>query len=133
MIKEEKDLTNAEIAELGNIPLPTVTRVFNGQTLNPTFETFVGIARAMGVSLDELAGFKQPDEQPIPSPIINTLDSYSELLKEKNERIQELKEDKYIIRKEKYKLISILVGIITILVMLFGFDIANGHFGYFRH
>lgn len=133
MIKETKDLTNAEIAELGNIPLPTVTRVFNGQTLNPTFETFVGIARALGVSLDELAGFKQPDEQPIPPPIINTLDSYSELLKEKNDRIQELKEDKCIIRKEKYKLITILVCLIVMLLIMFGIDIMNGHFGYFTY
>ena len=87
MIKEEKGLTNTEIAELGDIPLPTITRVFNGQTLNPTFETFVGISRALGVSLDELAGFKQPDEQPLASPIVNTLSSYSELLKEKDNRI----------------------------------------------
>ena len=56
MIKEDKNLTNMEIANLSNIPLATITRVFNGQTPNPTFETISRIAIGMGVSLDELCG-----------------------------------------------------------------------------
>lgn len=126
MIKEEKGLTNTEIAELGDIPLPTITRVFNGQTLNPTFETFVGISKALGVSLDELAGFKQPDEQPLAPPIVNTLSSYSELLKEKDDRIEELKKDKQILRR-------LLILAICFVLIFLTVDILNGHFGYFRH
>ena len=87
MIKEEKDLPNVEIAKLSNLPLATITRIFNGSTLNPTFETIVQIAIALGVSLDEIAGLKQADEPPIASPIESTLVSYSELLKEKDDRI----------------------------------------------
>lgn len=133
MIKEEKALTNLEIATLSNIPLPTITRVFNGQTPNPTFETISRIAFALGASLDELSGLKQPDEQPISSPIENTLNSYAELLKEKDDRIKELKEDKSVIRNEKYKLVGMLVGIIAAILILFTVDIFNGHFGYFRY
>ena len=133
MIKEEKGLTNAEIATLSNIPLPTITRIFNGSTLNPTFETISQMAIALGASLDELIGIKQPDAPPVSSALENTLNSYSELLKEKDNRIQELKEDKEVIRKEKYKLISVLVGIIASLIVLFAVDIVNGHFGYFRY
>jgi transcriptional regulator with XRE-family HTH domain len=133
MIKEEKDITNAEISNLSNIPLPTNTRVFNGQTPNPTFETISRIAIALGVSLDELVGLKQHDETTISSPIETTINSYSELLKEKDDRIKELKEDKRVIRNEKYKLIGLLVGIITAILILFGVDIFNGHFGYFKY
>lgn len=133
MIKEEKELTNAEIAKLGNIPLPTVTRVFNGQTLNPTFETIVGIARGMGVSLDELSGFKQPDEPPLTVPIIDTINSYSELLKEKDIRIEQLLEDKKTLRNEKYKIFGLLIGIILTLLVVIVVDVMNGHFGYFRY
>ena len=133
MIKIEKGLTNAEISKLGNIPLPTVTRVFNESTANPTFETLAGIARALGVSLDELAGFKQPDAQPLAPPIVDTLNSYSELLKEKDIRIEQLMEDKRIIRNEKYKLIGLLVGVITAMLVIIVFDLFNGHFGYFRY
>lgn len=133
MIKEEKDLTNAEIATISNIPLPTIIRIFNGQTPNPTFETISRIAIALGASLDEISGLKQSDEPSIASPIETTLNSYVELLRDKDDRIKELKEDKEIIRKEKYRLITMLVCIIVTLLILFGVDIMNGHFGYFRY
>lgn len=133
MIKEDKELTNADIEKLSNIPLATITRIFNGSTSNPTFETITGIARALGVSLDELAGFKQPDEQPIASPIIDTLSSYSELLREKDKRINDLQDEKHTIRKEKYLLIGLLgvllVAVLTVLII----DLLNGHFGYITY
>ena len=133
MIKDNKGLSNVEIAKIADTPLATITRVFNGQTPNPTFETISRIAFALGVSLDELSGLKMPDEQPIASPIENTLNSYIDLLKEKDDRIKELKEDKAVIRNEKYKLVGMLVGIIAAILILFTVDIFNGHFGYFRY
>lgn len=133
MIKTEKGLHNAEIAKLGDLPLATVTRVFNGQTPNPTFETITRIAIAMGTSLDELAGLKQPDEPPIPSPIETTLISYSELLKEKDDRIQALETEKNKIRKEKYKLAGVLFVLLGFLLLWFTVDILNGSFGYITY
>lgn len=139
MIKTEKGLSNVEISKISEIPLATVTRIFNGQTPNPTFETISRITLAMGTSLDELVGLKQPDEPPIPSPIENTLNSYSDLLKEKDIRIEQLMEDKNVIRSEKYKLVGILVALVIILVGLMGIlvwfnvDVRNGNFGQFRY
>lgn len=133
MIKEEKGLTNAEISKIGNLPLPTVTRVFNGNTSNATFETYVAIARGMGISLDELAGLKQSDEQPIPSPIIETLNSYSELLKEKDERIAELKAEKEHERKERRRLTGVLVALVTLVLIILAVDLLNGHIGRIRY
>ena len=126
MIKEKKDLTNAEIAKLGDLPLATVTRVFNERTPNPTFETITRIAIGMGVSLDELVGLKQPDEPPIASPIETTLNSYSELLKEKDERIKELK-------LEKRTILCILVGFIAFILVFLAIDLFNGDFGRFQY
>lgn len=139
MIKEEKGLTNAVIAKTGNTPLSTVTRVFNDSAKGASFETMVGIARGMGISLDELAGLKQPDEQPIASPIIETINSYSEILKEKDERIKVLEKDKDVIRNEKYKLVAALIILVIILLALvsilvwFNIDVRNGNFGRFRY
>ena len=133
MIKEEKDLTNVEIARLGDLPLATVTRVFNERTLNPTFETITRIAIGMGVSLDELVGLKQPDEPPIPSPIENTLNSYSELLREKDERIKELKETLERVRDEKRTFLVILVGIIAFILAFLAIDLFNGNWGHFQY
>ena len=132
MIKEAKNLTNMEIANLSNIPLATITRVFNGQTPNPTFETISRIAIGMGVSLDELCGLKQPDAPPIPSPIENTLNSYSELLQEKDIRIKELKEEKERERKDRYRITSVLICVVCFLLLLLAFDLINGQVGYFR-
>ena len=126
MIKDEKGLTNAEIATLSNIPLATITRVFNERTLNPTFETIVRIAIGMGISLDELVGLKQPDESPIASPIESTINSYVELLKEKDNRIKELK-------NEKRTFIVILIFFVTFLMVLLSIDMLNGHFGHFQY
>lgn len=135
-IKAERRLTNAEISKMCDVPLPTVTRVFDEKTLSGNFETYVSIARGLGISLDELAGLKQPNEQPIASPIIEALSSYSELLKEKSDRVNELIEDKKAIRKEKNKLIGITLAlglIVTAMAILFIVDILNGHFGYITY
>ena len=131
MIKLEKGLHNADIAKLGDLPLATVTRVFNGQTSNPTFETITRIAIAMGVSLDELAGLKQPNEPPIPSPIETTLNTYAELLKEKDDRIQALETEKDKEQNEKHKLAGVLFALIIFMLVWFTLDILNGHFRFF--
>lgn len=130
-LKEEKDITNAEIAKLSNIPLATITRIFNGSTPNPTFETFSQIAIALGGSLDEIAGIKQGE--PVLSPVETTLNSYSELLKEKDDRIKELKEDRNRVCKEKYTLVGLLACFMSFVLVLLIVDITNGHFGYFRY
>ena len=129
--KEEKDLTNAEIARLSNLPLATITRIFNGSTPNPTFETFTQIAIALGASLDEIAGLKEPDEPPIPSRIEMTLDSYSELLREKDDRIKELKEEIEKERKEKHNITGALVFFVAFVLILLAVEVLRNQFGYF--
>ena len=142
-IKKAKNLTNAEIHKVCNVPLATVTRVFDEESQGGNFETYVSLARGLGFSLDELAGLKQPDEQPLASPIIETFNSYAEILKEKDDRIQELKEqneklqanfneyklssektvdriekEKQDIRHEKRKITSALICVVIILLGL---------------
>ena len=139
-IKKDKNLTNAEIHKICNVPLATVTRVFDEESQGGNFETYVSLARGLGFSLDELAGLKQPNEQPLASPIIETFNSYSEILKEKDERIRELKEqnaalenEKSHIRHEKRKITSALLGLVLILVVGLLIDLFNGHIGNFRY
>jgi transcriptional regulator with XRE-family HTH domain len=132
-IKEQKRLTNAEIAKLSNVPLPTITRIFNGQTPNPTFETFSSIAIALGSSLDEIAGLKSAEDTTIAAPIVSTLDSYSELLKEKDERINELKEEVKAAKKVKLRFFIALACVVGFVLLFLAVDILNGNFGYFRY
>ena len=52
-IKREKNLTNAEIHKVCNVPLATVTRIFDECSQGGNFETYVSLARGLGFSLDE--------------------------------------------------------------------------------
>lgn len=133
MIKEQKGLSNVDIAKIADIPLATVTRVFNGQTPNPTFETISRIAIAMGASLDEITGLKQPEASSITSPIETTLNSYAELLKEKDDRIKELKDSSVKEHKEKVALAIALTCFIAFVLAILTIDVLNGHFGYFMY
>lgn len=132
-LKKEKKMTNTEIARLANLPLATVTRIFNGSTPNPTFETFVHIAIALGASLDEIAGLKQSETPPIDAPIENTLTAYSDLLKEKDDRIQELKAERDKEKREKHRLFLVLFAVTIVSSVILTIDILNGNFGYFRY
>ena len=133
MIKEDRSLSLADIAQVGDIPLATVTRVFNGQTPNPTFETITRIAIGMGVSLDELAGLKQPDAPKISSPIETALNTSADLLSEKDKWINKLTEEIERERKEKHMILKILFFIIAFILLFLSVDILNGHFGHFRY
>ena len=128
-IRDEKHLTNVEVAKLADTPLPTITRIFNGQTPNPTFETISRIAIAMGVSLDELIGLKPSDAPPVPSRIETALNSYSEILREKEDRIRELKEEKESERKEKHRITGVLIGFVTFVLIILAITLLKEHLG----
>ena len=132
-LKEERDLTNAEIAELSDVPLATVTRIFNGSTPNPQFDTIARITIALGGSLDVVASLKQPEAPHIASPIETTLNSYAELLKEKDERIKDLKLEAQEMRKEKLRFAFAFACVVGFVLVLLTIDMLNGHFGYFRY
>lgn len=129
MIKDDKGITNGELEKLSNIPLATITRVFNGHTPNPSFETISRIAIALGVSLDEVVGLKEPDESPTPSRIENTLNSYVELLKEKDDRIKELKDDLARERKEKHNISGAFVLLLGFALVVLAIVILKDHLG----
>ena len=59
--------------------------------------------------------------------------NYAELLAEKDERINELKNERDKERKEKYKVFIALFSIVIATSVALAVDILNGHFGYFRY
>ena len=131
-LKEEKDLTNAEIAEISDVPLATVTRIFNGSTPNPQFDTIARITIALGGSLDLITGITTPGEQ-IPSRVESVMNSYADLLKGKDDLIKELQEDKRHSRRLITKLMVFIGAFVGVVLFVLIFDMMNGHFGYFRY
>lgn len=138
--KKELNIKNSEIAALSNIPLSTVNRFFSGEKTNPSFANVSGIAMVLGISLDELAGLKEPNESEINSRVEATMISYAELLKERDLRIEEkdaliksMGEDKKRYQKEKGWLLTSIGCLAAVIAFFLLFDLMNGHFGYFRY
>lgn len=139
-LKEKSSLTYADISEISDVPLTTVTRIFSGATPNPTFDTVTRITVALGGSLDLIAGIKSNDDRTTSTVVEKTILSYVELLKEKDERIKEknenlesLKAEKLAERQEKHKLAIFTAVFVGFVLFVLIFDMLNGHFGYFRY
>lgn len=96
-LKEERGLTNAEIAELSKIPLSTVKRIFSGgddrhSDDHHSFHAITEITLSLGGSLDEIAGIKTPEQRMQSPRIENVITNYADLLKSKDEMIAEKNE-----------------------------------------
>lgn len=142
LIKKERGLTNSAIHKMCNVPLATVTRLFDEKNLSGNFETFVSIARGLGISLDEIAGLK-----PVDTSVEEIHKSYSKLLAEKDDLIA--KKDNEIAEKDKMikslevgyqrelKGKNILTGVLVIIALfvlvVFAIDVLNGHIGHIRY
>lgn len=125
-----KELTNLsinEISNMTNIPVSTVSRVFSGKTENPSFETIAAIARAMNVSLDELA------EMPTTTFKCEVEVLVSKVIGEKNKMLSD--KDADLCKKEKW--IKVLFVTLVVMFLVFAtiliFDLSRGDIGYIRY
>ena len=53
-IRKKKNLTQDKLARLADIPYTSITKIETGVIKNPSIQTAAKIARALGISLDEL-------------------------------------------------------------------------------
>lgn len=54
-IRIKRGLSQEKLARLADVALNTVAKIEAGESRHPTIQTMAGIARALGVSLDDLA------------------------------------------------------------------------------
>ena len=143
LIKTEKHLTNNQIKDMCDLPLATVTRLFDEKNMSGNFETFVAIAKGLNISLDELAGLKPPAKHPS-SELLAEKDALIEKLLEDNKTLREdnktlrednsgLRDDNKTLRREKFKIAGVLVVLLILLTSWIIIDLANGHFGIFQY
>lgn len=147
--RDEKKLSNATIAMLSNTSLATVTRFFQGNGKRLSVDTVASIATVLDVSLDEVFGIGTPVpvQKPLDPNVEAVITSYTELIKEKDERITEqtnrllemeetikqLRVDKVKMQKEKAKVTTFTLALGAFILVFFLFDLMNGHFGFFRY
>lgn len=67
--KEEKHITNKEIADGSGVPLNTVNNMFRTTTHSPTLETIGPICAFLGISIDRFFGMEPAEDSPSPETI----------------------------------------------------------------
>jgi transcriptional regulator with XRE-family HTH domain len=54
-LRNNRGFSQEKLARLADISYNTVVKIESGESKHPTIQTMAGIARALGVSLDDLA------------------------------------------------------------------------------
>lgn len=150
-MKKDLGLSNQELADLSTVPIGTVNRVLAGGVEMPNFQTIRDLTKAMGGSLDDIAGFtaaeplpaeeheaSRPTEapgRPVPdaqeqeklahslSP--DAIHAYDALLKERQKEV----ETKEVWLKRLFITCCVLVAVIVGILI---FDLANPSIGFFQ-
>lgn len=133
-LKKESGKSLQHIAEGCEIPLSTVSRIFSGDTENPTFHSIAAIVKFLGGSLDELAGIDTPPMKKEEKGMYERIIARQEKdLEEKAAIIG--KQEKTITKKEKiiYALVVACFVIFAALIFYFTLDLKYANFGIVRY
>lgn len=130
--KEEKKISTATISMLSNASLPTVTRFFQGNGKRLSVDTVASIANVLGVSLDEAFGIGEIKQKPLDPNVEAIINSYTELIKEKDARLQEQEETIKNLRIDKLKsqrnnTYLIIFTVVVVLICIFISFVALTH------
>lgn len=52
--RQEREMSQEAVARAANLSLPTIVKIESGETPNPSIDTVQKIAKAFGVSIDDL-------------------------------------------------------------------------------
>lgn len=118
-LKAQSGLTNEQIADLSGVPKNTVTRIFGGETVNPSFQNVADIVKALHGSLDEMAMIQVEEDAPVEHESESRLVLlYREIIRGKDKWIRTL---------------AVALGSVMAIVMfLLIFDIMNPTVGWFQ-
>lgn len=135
-IIERKDIlhaTNQQIADASNVPKTTVDRILRKETLNPSLQSVVDIATAVGYDFAQLEKKPVVTDDVTLQQIIYVYEKRCADL-ERESRLKTVQTNMIIAGKDRWirflTILSIMlvVGIFTILV----FDITNPFIGWFQ-
>jgi len=57
-LRGKKGLSQDRLAKLADVANNTIIKIEQGENMNPTLDTLKKMAKALGVSLDELTGYQ---------------------------------------------------------------------------
>ncbi len=126
-LKSEKNMTIQEISDKSGVPSSTVSRIFSGQTDNPSFQNICDIIVAMEGSLDIIAGISSADRTE------KEYDSNAVLMQLCRERIEdkdrEIKKWTGMVRMLWIAFLALVFIVMIILII----DLLHPEFGFIRY
>lgn len=121
-MKEKSGMTNQQIAEVSKIPIGTVSRIFSGQTEDPSFSTLTSIIKAMNGSVDELIGIERTVQTASETKIIHAderlIALYDKTIRDKNTWIT--------------LLFGVLAAVLIAIIALFIYDFTHLDRGWYQ-
>lgn len=142
-MKGSLGLSNKELSDLSGVPIGTVNRVMAGRVEAPNFQTIRDLVKAMGGSLDEIAGSapaageappepeaaqaagkpeqSEPSQPGMPPEAVR---AYGVLLQEKQKEIDT--KDRWLKR-----LFGVCCALMGIIIAVLVFDLLNPTMGFF--
>lgn len=116
-LKDKSGMTIQEISDKSKVPLPTVKRIFSGQTPDPGYSSVIAIIKALNGSIDDIQEVMQENSRS--ATVTQKMCSvYERNIHEKNQLIK--------------CLLIISISMTAIFIFLLVCDLLNPSIGFFR-
>ena len=116
-LKDKSGMTIQEISDKSKVPLPTVKRIFSGQTSDPGYSSVIAIIKALNGSIDDIQEVMQENSRS--AAVTKKMCSvYEQNIHEKNQLIK--------------CLLIISISMTAIFIFLLVCDLLNPNIGFFR-
>lgn len=135
-IKERRGITVSQWSAASGVPQDTINKILSGSTKNPSYQTVCDLITAVGGRIDILGAFGGPEEPhaAIEDMIRQMYEAQIEDIQKANEAHLHTKDQQIaeLIRSKRILSLALTVAIIILLIVL-GFDLANGSMGMVRY
>lgn len=116
-LKDKSGMSNQDISDKSEVPLPTVKRIISGQTSDPGYSSVIAIVKALNGSIDDIQEVMQENSRSA-ATTQKMCSVYEQNIHEKNQLI-------------KFLLI-ISISMTAIFIFLLVWDFLNPNIGFLR-
>lgn len=119
-MKQKSQQSYQTISDKSGVPLPTVKRIFSGQTPDPSYTTVCLLIKAMEIPPEETVGLYEAIATiaPMDNADARLIDLYERSIDTKNKWIR--------------LLLIICLFLVSIFIFILIWDVCNPHIGFFR-
>lgn len=117
-LKDKGGYSWAEIANLSNIPEPTVRKIISGETETPRIDTVIALVNALGGELNGII-----EDKNIKKDLAPLIQIYECRIKDKDEQIK-------VLRKEKHTVAIFAIALVAFIIFMLVLDILVGTRGW---